>query len=83
MRFGSQIHTNDTTWDVALEVAKLMDANYPFIEQIRLMLGLLYSRYLAEPTKAKENLQIAMDGLTDAGQRQMCSEELENLNVDN
>ncbi len=25
MRFGSQIHSNDTSWDVALEVAKLMD----------------------------------------------------------
>jgi membrane associated rhomboid family serine protease len=54
-------------------------ANYPFIEQIRLMLGLLYSRYLAEPTKAKENLLLAMKGLTDAGQRQMCSEELAKL----
>ncbi len=26
MRIGSQIHSNDTSWDVALEVAKLMDA---------------------------------------------------------
>lgn len=54
---------------------------YPFIEQIRLMLGLLYSRYLAEPTKAKENLEMAMKGLTDAGQQQMCSEELQKLST--
>ncbi len=52
---------------------------YPFIEQIQLMLGLLYSRYLESPKQARENLEKAMDKLRDPGQRQMCQEELNKL----
>lgn len=55
-------------------------SRYPFIEQIQLMLGLLYSRYLAKPTDARKHLQAALEKLTDQGQRQMCQNELERLN---
>ena len=53
---------------------------YPFREQIQLMLGLLYSRYLSKPDLAQKNLQAALEKLRDAGQRQMCQDELNRLN---
>jgi len=52
---------------------------YPFIEQVRLMLGLLYSRYLNEKDKAREQLGQALEKLTDPGQRKMCEDELSRL----
>lgn len=52
---------------------------YPFIEQIQLMLGLLYSRYLNKPQTARKNLQAALEKLQDSGQRQMCQDELKRL----
>jgi len=53
---------------------------YPFREQIQLMLGLLYSRYLSNPDLAQKNLQAALEKLRDPGQRQMCQDELNRLN---
>ena len=53
--------------------------HYPFIEQIQLMLGLLYSRYLNKPETARKNLQAALEKLHDSGQRQMCQDELDRL----
>ena len=52
---------------------------YPFIEQIQLMLGLLYSRYLNNKESAFEHLTKALEKLTNTGQRQMCQEELERM----
>ena len=52
---------------------------YPFIEQIQLMLGLLYSRYLDNKESAFEHLTKALEKLTNTGQRQMCQEELERM----
>lgn len=54
-------------------------STYEHIEQVRLMLGVLYSRYLSEPEKAVELLQAAQEKLTDAGQKKMCSDELTKL----
>ncbi len=52
---------------------------YPFREQIQLMLGLLYSRYLSKPDLAKKNLAAALDKLRDPGQQKMCREELDQI----
>ena len=54
-------------------------ANYDYIEQVELMLGVLYSRYLDKPDLAKKHLQTAEKKLTDAGQLKMCKEELNKL----
>jgi len=52
---------------------------YPFIEQIELMLGLIYSRYLNRKEPAKKHLAAALERLTDPNQKQMCETELEKL----
>ena len=52
---------------------------YPFIEQVQLMLGLLYSRYLRNPDLARKHLKAAQEKLTDPGQKQMCQTELDRL----
>jgi len=53
--------------------------HYTFIEQIHLMVGLIYARYLQNPEKAVFYLQAALESLNDPGQKQMCREELERL----
>ena len=53
--------------------------NYEYIEQVQLMLGLLYSRYLDNPSRAKKHLQTAAEKLSDPGQLKMCRDELEKL----
>jgi len=50
---------------------------YEYIEQVELMLGLIYSRYLKEPEAAIFHLNKAKEKLTDAGQLKMCDDELE------
>ncbi len=53
--------------------------SYEYAEQVELMLGILYSRYLGQPQKAVKHLQAAADKLTDTGQLKMCKEELARL----
>lgn len=53
--------------------------NYEYIEQVQLMLGLLYSRYLDQPSRAKKYLTAAAEKLSDPGQLKMCHAELEKL----
>ncbi len=50
--------------------------NYPFIEQIELMLGLIYARYLSKPERGKELLLRAQKKLTDPGQKKLCSDTI-------
>jgi len=52
---------------------------YAFIEQVELMLGLLYSRYLDRKDLARTHLQKALEKLSDPGQKQMCQDELSQL----
>ena len=52
---------------------------YEYTEQVELMLGILYSRYLHDPQKAVQHLQKAAERLTDPGQVKMCREELARL----
>jgi membrane associated rhomboid family serine protease len=56
-------------------------ATYEYAEQVELMLGILYARYLHEPDRAVKHLQKAADRLTDPGQLKMCREELAKLSV--
>ena len=52
---------------------------YEYIEQVQLMLGLLYSRYLEQSSRAKKYLTAAAEKLSDPGQLKMCRDELEKL----
>jgi membrane associated rhomboid family serine protease len=54
-------------------------SNYEYAEQIQLMLGLLYSRYLGQPELAIKHLQAAAKKLNDPGQLKMCQDELASL----
>jgi membrane associated rhomboid family serine protease len=53
--------------------------SYDYAEQVELMLGLLYSRYLHQPKKAIKHLQTAVEKLSDPGQLKMCKDELAHL----
>jgi len=52
---------------------------YEHAEQVELMLGILYSRYLHRTEPAIRHLQAAVRNLTDPGQLKMCQEELGRL----
>jgi membrane associated rhomboid family serine protease len=54
-------------------------SNYEYVEQVELMLGILYSRYLQKPELAAKLLQATVKKLTDPGQLKMCQEELNKL----
>jgi membrane associated rhomboid family serine protease len=53
--------------------------HYPYIEQVELMLGIIYARYLSEPKLAKKHLEKAQPRLSDPKQKEMCQNELKNL----
>jgi membrane associated rhomboid family serine protease len=53
--------------------------SYEHTEQVELMLGILYSRYLDERGLAIKHLEAASEKLTDAGQIKMCRDELAKL----
>jgi membrane associated rhomboid family serine protease len=53
--------------------------NYEYAEQVELMLGILYSRYLNQTESAIKHLQIAAKKLTDPSQLKMCRDELARL----
>lgn len=54
-------------------------SSYEYAEQVQLMLGILYSRYLNDRQQAIAHLQKAADRLTDPGQQKMCRDELARL----
>jgi len=54
-------------------------SNYEYSEQVELMLGLLYSRYLGQTEPAIKHLQAAAKKLPDSGQLKMCQDELGRL----
>ena len=53
--------------------------NYEYIEQVRLMLGIIYARYLEKPDAARELLQEAAKRLSDPGQVELCQQEIKKL----
>lgn len=52
---------------------------YEQIEQVHLMLGLLYARYLNRPDRARTNLTTALERLHDSRQIEMAKGELERI----
>lgn len=54
-------------------------ANCEYAEQVELMVGILYSRYLNKPALAINHLNVAAQKLSDAGQLKMCRDELAKL----
>jgi membrane associated rhomboid family serine protease len=50
--------------------------NYEFSEQVMLMLGIIYGRYLSDSKKALEYLKKAVGKLADPAQRKMCEDEI-------
>ncbi len=53
--------------------------NYEHAEQVELMLGILYCRYLQKPQMARKHLQAAEKKLSDPEQLEMCREEIAKL----
>jgi hypothetical protein len=53
--------------------------NYEHAEQVELMLGILYSRYVHNIEAAVKHLQNAAERLSDPGQMKMCRDELARL----
>lgn len=54
-------------------------SSYEYVEQVELMLGILYSRHLDQPEPAIKHLQAAEKKLSDPGQLKMCQDELSKL----
>ena len=54
-------------------------SNYEYSEQIELMLGIQYSRYLNQREAAIKHLRVAVEKLTDPDQLKMCRDELAGL----
>ena len=54
-------------------------STYEYTEQVELMLGIIYSRYLGQPEDAQKHLTLAAEKLTDPGQLKMCNDELGRL----
>jgi len=54
-------------------------ANYEHIEQVELMLGIIYSRYLEKPDLALNHLHNAEKKIADPAQLLMCRSEIEKL----
>ena len=52
---------------------------YEYAEQVELMVGIIYSRYLNQTEAAIKHLRIAAEKLTDPGQLKMCRDELARL----
>lgn len=53
--------------------------NYEYAEQVELMLGIIYSRYLDKPEPAVKHLRAAEQKLADPAQLRMCRDELDKL----
>ena len=54
-------------------------SKYEYTEQVQLMVGILYSRYLDKPNLAIKHLSAAAKKLSDQGQLKMCNDELAKL----
>jgi membrane associated rhomboid family serine protease len=54
-------------------------SSYEYTEQVELMVGILYSRYLDKPELAVKHLRAAAEKLSDPGQLKMCNDELAKL----
>lgn len=72
----------DGKWPLSAQAYELFltsYTNYEYTEQVHLMLGLLYGRYLNQADKALDYLSRAKDRLTDPGQKALCDQEITRL----
>ena len=78
---ANQLASDDKPAESAVAYEQFLSqyGNYEYIEQVELMLGILYSRYLNQPQLAVKHLQASAKRLADPGQLKMCSEELDKL----
>ena len=78
---ANQLASEDKHTESAQAYEKFLTkyATYEHAEQVQLMLGVLYSRYLNQSALAIKNLEAAAKKLTDPGQLKMCSDELKKL----
>lgn len=70
------------SWKQAANAYELFLTHYrntQYSEQVELMLGVIYARYLHKPEKAVKYLKDARPKITDPGQVKMCDEELDKL----
>ncbi len=56
-------------------------SSYEYADQVELMLGVIYARYLNKPEDAAKYLQAASKKLSDPGQVKMCQDELARLQI--
>ena len=70
---------SDGQYESAAQTYESLLAHYPTFEsaeQVELLLGLIYRRYLSNPTRAQYYLRHCLPRLRDPRQHQMCEEEL-------
>ncbi len=78
---ANQLASDDKPTESAQAYEKFLShySSYEYVEQVELMLGILYSRYLGKPELAVKHLKNAAEKLTDSGQLKMCKDELAKL----
>lgn len=78
---ANQLTSENKYTESAQAYQKFVDnyTGYEYIEQVELMLGVLYARYLKKPDLAKKYLESAQNKLSSPDQRKMCEEELAKL----
>lgn len=79
LEIANQLMSMSRFQESALAYEKMLDhyGTHEHVEQIQLMLGILYRRYLNNNAMARKHLEAAMPNLIDESQKQMCHEELE------
>jgi membrane associated rhomboid family serine protease len=78
---ANQLTSDEKPSEAALAYEQFLAnyGSYEYVEEVELMLGLLYSRYLKKPENAVKHLRAAADKLSDPGQSKMCRDELARL----
>jgi len=69
-------------WDQASKAYELFLTRYQncqYSEQVELMLGVIYARYILKPEEAVKYLKAARQKITNPGQKNMCDDELQKL----
>ena len=72
----------ESNWNASAQAYEQFLAHYTdyqFAEQVHLMLGLVYGRYLHKPEEALRQLRLAEGRLTDEGQKNLCQKEIQRL----
>jgi len=78
---ANQLTSQNNHSEAAIAYEKFLShyPKYEYIEQVQLMLGIIYARYLDNSESAVSHLSQAAQKLADPGQLKMCNDELEKL----